>query len=107
MDSSLGDKGAAVTTRAALSTVARESEWIAIVRSLIEYTVWYTSQLGVWRQLRHNQEKFHNESRGLFMSVLSSPDYEAVEQASRRLMGVAHRTPVLSSTTLNRYLGAE
>jgi len=41
------------------------------------------------------------------MSSLSTPDYEAVEQASRRLAGVAHRTPVLTSTTLNRYLGAE
>ena len=33
--------------------------------------------------------------------------YDAVEAAARRLASVAHRTPVLTSTTLNRLLGAE
>ena len=35
------------------------------------------------------------------------PDFDAVLAAARRLQGVAHRTPVLRSSTLDRRLGAQ
>ncbi|MFP4207335.1 MAG: pyridoxal-phosphate dependent enzyme [Wenzhouxiangella sp.] len=37
----------------------------------------------------------------------SLPDYAAIEQAARRLTGLAHRTPVLASAWFNRQTGAE
>ncbi|UOD51327.1 threo-3-hydroxy-L-aspartate ammonia-lyase [Orrella daihaiensis] len=37
----------------------------------------------------------------------SLPNYAGVERASRTLAGVAHRTPVLNSNSLNQALGAE
>lgn len=41
------------------------------------------------------------------MLTSSKPDYEAIECAARRLKGVVHRTPVLSSSTLNEWFGAQ
>lgn len=41
------------------------------------------------------------------MSELKLPTFEDVVAASARIAGVAHRTPVLSSTTANAELGAE
>ncbi|HEX6926913.1 MAG TPA: pyridoxal-phosphate dependent enzyme, partial [Longimicrobiaceae bacterium] len=38
---------------------------------------------------------------------MSPPDHEAVLEAARRLHGVAHRTPVMRSRTLDRIAGAE
>ena len=35
------------------------------------------------------------------------PDFAAIEQAARRIAGLAHRTPVLTSTFFNRRTGAE
>lgn len=41
------------------------------------------------------------------MSELKLPTFEDVVAASQRIAGVAHRTPVLTSTTANAELGAE
>lgn len=41
------------------------------------------------------------------MLMSSGLNYEAIESAARRLKGVAHRTPVLTSSTLNQWFGAE
>ncbi len=41
------------------------------------------------------------------MTQQRQPAYDAIERASRRLHGVAHRTPVLTSATLNQLSGAE
>ena len=38
---------------------------------------------------------------------VSLPTFDDVQAAAKRLAGVAHRTPVLQSSTLNRQLGAE
>ena len=38
---------------------------------------------------------------------MSLPTFDDVQAAAKRLAGVAHRTPVLQSSTLNRQLGAE
>jgi threonine dehydratase len=38
---------------------------------------------------------------------VSLPTFDDVQAAAQRLAGVAHRTPVLQSSTLNRQLGAE
>src|ERR1700728_5114198 len=38
--------------------------------------------------------------------VLNLPDYADVETAARRLEGCAHRTPVLTSSIIDRALGA-
>lgn len=40
-------------------------------------------------------------------AVSNELDFEEVERAEQRLRGVAHRTPVLQSSTLNAWLGAE
>lgn len=40
-------------------------------------------------------------------SAVQLPTYAGVERAARVLAGVAHRTPVLTSNSLNRALGAE
>jgi threonine dehydratase len=41
------------------------------------------------------------------MSELKLPTYEDVVAASERIAGVAHRTPVLTSRTVNEELGAD
>ena len=38
---------------------------------------------------------------------VSLPTFDDVQAAAARLAGVAHRTPVLQSSTLNRQVGAE
>ena len=38
---------------------------------------------------------------------MHTPSYEDILQAASQLKEVAHRTPVLSSRTLNQQLGAE
>ena len=43
-----------------------------------------------------------DESSGLVL-----PTYEDVKQAAERLKGVANKTPVMTSRTLNSQLGAE
>ena len=39
--------------------------------------------------------------------ALMPPTYADVERAAQTLEGVAHRTPVLTSQSLNKTLGAE
>ncbi|WP_314439725.1 threo-3-hydroxy-L-aspartate ammonia-lyase [Massilia timonae] len=41
------------------------------------------------------------------MTAASLPTYEDVAQAAERILGVAHRTPVLTSRTVNEEFGAE
>ncbi|WP_170976768.1 threo-3-hydroxy-L-aspartate ammonia-lyase [Massilia sp. HP4] len=41
------------------------------------------------------------------MNIASLPTYEDVAQAAERILGAAHRTPVLTSRTVNEEFGAE
>ena len=41
------------------------------------------------------------------MNIASLPTYEYVAQAAERILGAAHRTPVLTSRTVNEEFGAE
>jgi len=50
------------------------------------------------------QQMFGNGARHCQVSL---PTFDDVQAAAQRLAGVAHRTPVLQSSTLNRQLGAE
>ena len=40
-------------------------------------------------------------------STIAIPDFVAIEQAARRIAGLAHRTPILTSAYFNRRTGAE
>ncbi|MTC77448.1 threo-3-hydroxy-L-aspartate ammonia-lyase [Providencia sp. wls1916] len=41
------------------------------------------------------------------MSELTLPTYQDVEAAAQRIAGIAHKTPVMTSTTVNKEFGAE
>jgi threonine dehydratase len=41
------------------------------------------------------------------MTMLQLPTYDDVVQAAERIAGAAHRTPVLTSRTVNEEFGAE
>lgn len=44
---------------------------------------------------------------GYIMSELTLPTYQDVEAAAQRIAGIAHKTPVMTSTTVNKEFGAE
>lgn len=44
---------------------------------------------------------------GYIMSELTLPTYQDVEAAAQRIAGIAHKTPVMTSTTVNNEFGAE
>lgn len=44
---------------------------------------------------------------GYIMSELTLPTYQNVEAAAQRIAGIAHKTPVMTSTTVNNEFGAE
>lgn len=44
---------------------------------------------------------------GYIMSELTLPTYQDVEAAAQRIAGFAHKTPVMTSTTVNNEFGAE
>lgn len=41
------------------------------------------------------------------MTELTLPSYQDIEDAAQRILGFAHKTPVLTSTTANKQFGAE
>lgn len=44
---------------------------------------------------------------GYIMSELTLPTYQDIEAAAQRIAGIAHKTPVMTSTTVNNEFGAE
>src|SRR5690606_35407156 len=62
--------------------------------------------MGAYTLTSMSRKSIHCTARGAFMSD-RIPTYDDVMQASSALLGVAHRTPVLTSHTVNERLDAQ